>query len=97
MALFTFVTSPMISFYTKLILQVILFFAFLHLFVCVTETKLTSGFGLDAECCNVQLCSFVLLVLLSILFTDFVLRYIVLIVSEEEPRPSSSTLNQQLV
>jgi hypothetical protein len=83
MSLFTIVLPSNYANILQLSLTTILFFVFLHLFLKITFTMedFPKLFGLMNSWFNKELCTFVLIVLLSVLFTNFVLTSVISIES----------------
>ncbi len=75
MSLFTIILPSNYATILRLTLFTLLFFVFFHFFLKITFTSdnLPKLFGLFDSWFNKELCTIVLLVLLSILFTNFVL------------------------
>ena len=95
-SLFTFIVAKPYSSYIRTALAIIFFFAFLHLFIKITwkMTKLIPNFNIDGEWFNYDFVSFISIVTLSALFTQFIMTSVIVIEDERVVIPSMVNMNK---
>jgi hypothetical protein len=95
-SLLTFIVAKPYSSYIRTALSVIIFFAFLHLFVKITwkMAKLIPNFNIDGNWFNYDLISFISIVALSALFTQFVMTSVIVIEDERVVVSSATAINK---